>query len=207
MTSDQLSFEMLGAEFTTQSIAGLDEVGRGPLAGPVLAAAVILNPERPIEGLRDSKKLSAAKREQLAELIKLQAASWSFGWASVEEIDALNILQATFLAMVRAVDGLSIRPDHVFVDGNQSPPLKVPCTPIIKGDDKVLAISAASIIAKVERDRYMKEMDSAYPGYGFADHAGYPTPLHLEQLRCLGVTPIHRRSFKPVRQRLAVESL
>ncbi|MBK8970191.1 MAG: ribonuclease HII [Hahellaceae bacterium] len=205
MATEQLSFETLGLDISRQRIAGLDEVGRGPLAGPVLAAAVILDASRPIEGLRDSKKLTALKREALAETIKEQAAAWSFGWASVEEIDTYNILQATFLAMVRAVEGLSIRPDHVFVDGNQSPPLKVPCTPIIKGDDKVLEISAASIIAKVERDRYMQEMDQAYPGYGFADHAGYPTPLHLEQLQCLGVSPIHRRSFKPVRRRLELE--
>jgi ribonuclease HII len=183
-------------------IAGLDEVGRGPLAGPVVAAAVILDPSNPVAGLRDSKKLSAGRREQLDVEIRAKALAWCIGWSTVEEIDALNILQATFLAMSRAVEGLLTKPDHVMVDGNQTPPLPYPCTAIIQGDDKIPAISAASIIAKVARDHYMQQMDDVYPGYGFSKHAGYPTALHLAQLNVLGVSPIHRKSFGPVRRLL-----
>lgn len=179
-------------------VAGVDEVGRGPLAGPVVTAAVILDPERPIEGLNDSKKLSEKRREALAELIKERALAWSLGRAEVEEIDRINILQATLLAMRRAVEGLDPAPEHAMVDGNRCPEL--PCTveAVVKGDGTVAAISAASILAKVSRDREMVELDARYPGYGLAGHKGYPTKVHLEALERLGVTPIHRRSFEPV---------
>ena len=183
---------------TSLLVAGVDEVGRGPLAGPVVTAAVILDPERPIEGLNDSKKLSEKRREALAELIKERALAWSLGRAEVEEIDRINILQATMLAMRRAVEGLDPAPDHAMVDGNRCPEL--PCTveAVVKGDGTVAAISAASILAKVSRDREMVELDARYPGYGLAGHKGYPTKAHLEALERLGVTPIHRRSFGPV---------
>lgn len=180
-------------------IAGVDEVGRGPLAGPVCAAAVVLDPARPIEGLADSKKLSKKRREALEPVIKAQASAWSIGWASVEEIDRLNILQATFLAMRRAVAGLRPPADRALVDGNRLPPLPIPAEAVVKGDDKVPAISAASILAKTARDRLMAEYDRTYPGYGFAVHAGYGTKAHLAALERLGATPIHRRSFAPVR--------
>ncbi len=189
-----------------QKIAGVDEVGRGPLAGPVVAAAVILNPEQRIEGLRDSKKLSEKRREQLAQAIKASALAWSLGRAEVEEIDSLNILQATLLAMQRAVSGLKIVPDHVRIDGNQAPELAYPVTTIIKGDQSDSAIAAASILAKVARDKEMIEMEMRYPGYGFARHKGYPTPQHRQALLTLGITPIHRRSFGPV-QRLLNKNL
>lgn len=183
-------------------IAGVDEVGRGPLAGPVTTAAVILNPAKPIPGLADSKALSEKKRDALAPLIRERALAWAIGQASVEEIDALNILHATMLAMRRAVDGLSIEPELVQVDGNRCPDLVQPCDAIIKGDGKVEAISAASILAKVSRDQLMVELDVDYPGYGLAKHKGYPTKAHLAALDALGVTPIHRRSFGPVKTRL-----
>ncbi len=179
--------------------AGVDEVGRGPLAGPVVAAAVILDPDRVPDGLRDSKKLSARRREALDVEIRGTALAWSLGWASVEEIDTLNILQATFVAMRRAVEGLAMAPDLVLVDGKLVPPLGLPCRAIIQGDALIPAISAASIIAKVARDRHMRELDALHPGYGFAEHAGYPTAAHLESLRHMGVSPVHRRSFRPVR--------
>jgi ribonuclease HII len=179
-------------------VAGVDEVGRGPLAGPVVTAAVILDPDHPIDGLMDSKKLSESRREQLAELIKEYAIAWSLGRAEVEEIDDINILQATMLAMQRAVAGLSPTPDHVLVDGNRCPSLPCSAEAIIKGDGLIPAISAASIIAKVSRDQEMIEMDAKYPGYGLASHKGYPTKAHIEALTELGVTPIHRRSFAPV---------
>jgi ribonuclease HII len=181
-------------------IAGVDEVGRGPLAGPVVTAAVILDPEQPIEGLMDSKKLSESRREMLAEIIKQRALAWSLGRAEVEEIDDINILQATMLAMQRAVAGLSIAPDHVLIDGNRCPSLSCTAEAIIKGDEHIPAISAASIIAKVSRDQEMIEMDAKYPGYGLATHKGYPTKAHIDALTQLGVTPIHRRSFAPVRR-------
>ncbi|NOX76000.1 MAG: ribonuclease HII [Gammaproteobacteria bacterium] len=183
-------------------VAGVDEVGRGPLAGPVVTAAVILDPSRPIIGLADSKKLSEARRESLASIIKQSALSWSLGRAEVEEIDELNILQATLLAMQRAVAGLSIAPNHVLVDGNRCPQLPCSAEAIIKGDGSVPAISAASIIAKVARDREMVVLDKNYPGYGLARHKGYPTKAHIAALVELGVTPIHRRSFAPVRRLL-----
>ena len=186
-------------------IAGVDEVGRGPLAGPVVTAAVILDPEHPIDGLMDSKKLSEAKRESLAEIIKEYSLAWSIGRAEVEEIDEINILQATMLAMQRAVEGLSILPDHVLIDGNRCPQLSCTAEAIIKGDGLVPVISAASIIAKVSRDREMVRLDAQYPGYGLAGHKGYPTKAHMEALTNLGVTPIHRRSFSPVRRALENE--
>ena len=183
----------------TKLIAGVDEVGRGPLAGPVVTAAVILDPNNPIEGLNDSKKLTEKRREQLEPIIKKNALSWSLGRAEAEEIDQINILQATLLAMKRAVEGLDIQPDHALVDGNKAPDLACPVTTIIKGDQSEPAIAAASILAKVARDREMVEMDKKYPGYGLAQHKGYPTKQHQQALMELGVTEIHRRSFKPVK--------
>ena len=183
-------------------IAGVDEVGRGPLAGPVVAAAVILNPQQPITGLKDSKKLSKKKREELTYVIKQQAYAWAIGRAEVEEIDKINILQASLLAMQRAVEQLSTIPDIVLIDGNQKPDLAYPMETIIGGDAKVPAISAASIVAKVTRDTEMLDWDQLYPGYGLAQHSGYPTKQHLQALQTLGVTPIHRKSFKPVSQLL-----
>lgn len=182
-------------------VAGVDEVGRGPLAGAVVTAAVILDPDRPIEGLADSKKLSESRREVLAELIKERALAWAMGRAEVEEIDKLNILQATLLAMQRAVEALQPTPEHALIDGNRCPP-NLPCSAefIIQGDGKVEAISAASILAKVSRDQEMVELDKQYPGYGLAGHKGYPTKAHIQALTELGVTPIHRRTFGPVRR-------
>jgi ribonuclease HII len=183
-------------------VAGVDEVGRGPLAGPVVAAAVILHPERSIPGLADSKKLSEKRREALDPLIREQAHCWSLGRAEVEEIDRINILQASLLAMQRAVASLPISPDRVLVDGNRPPQLDCPVEAIVGGDRLIEAISAASIIAKVARDREMVALDTQYPGYGLAKHKGYPTKAHLAGLETLGVSPIHRRSFGPVRRLL-----
>lgn len=183
-------------------VAGVDEVGRGPLAGPVVAAAVILDPQRPIEGLMDSKMLTEKKREKLSAIIKQQALAWSLGRAEVEEIDRINILQASLLAMQRAVEGLATQPEMALVDGNKLPDLECPAEAIVKGDSKVPAISAASIIAKVARDNEMLELDAQYPGYGLAKHKGYPTKRHLQALEELGVSPIHRVSYKPVKQLL-----
>ncbi|HIZ51944.1 MAG TPA: ribonuclease HII [Candidatus Pseudomonas excrementavium] len=185
-------------------IAGVDEVGRGPLCGAVVTAAVILDPLRPIEGLNDSKKLNEARREELFPLIQERALAWFIARAEVEEIDQLNILHATMLAMQRAVLGLSVRPDRVLVDGNRCPVLPMPSEPVIQGDGRVPAIAAASILAKVARDREMQELELLYPGYGIGKHKGYPTPEHLSSLKLLGATPIHRRSFAPVREALAV---
>ncbi|MCG8018405.1 MAG: ribonuclease HII [Candidatus Thiodiazotropha sp. 'RUGA'] len=185
-----------------QLIAGVDEVGRGPLAGPVVAAAVILHPEQPIKGLADSKKLSEKRRESLDLIIRERAYSWSLGRAEVEEIDRLNILQASLLAMKRAVEGLADVPGHALVDGKHLPQLNCSAEAVIGGDSRVEAISAASIIAKVARDREMVELDLKYPGYGLARHKGYPTKQHLQGLQELGVTPIHRRSFGPVKRLL-----
>ena len=179
-------------------LAGVDEVGRGPLAGPVVAGAVILDPERPIGGLRDSKKLTPARREQLAVQIRDQALAWSLGRAEVEEIDRLNILQASLLAMQRAVAGLPLAPAMALVDGNHCPRLGCEVHAVIRGDARVVGISAASILAKVARDGEMRALDGEYPGYGFAAHKGYPTRSHLDALAELGVTPLHRRSFAPV---------
>jgi ribonuclease HII len=183
-------------------VAGVDEVGRGPLAGAVVAAAVILDPENPIVGLTDSKKLTEKKRETLSIEIKEKALSWAFGRAEIEEIDELNILHATMLAMKRAVEALSITPVHCLIDGNRCPDLNCSSEAIIKGDLKEQAIGAASIIAKVERDHEMEKLDQVYPGYGLAKHKGYPTKFHIQALQELGVTPIHRRSFGPVKKLL-----
>jgi ribonuclease HII len=189
--------------FETEFAAGVDEAGRGPLAGPVCAAAVILDPKRPIEGLNDSKKLSAKRREELAVLIRERAEAWSVAWGSVEEIDAINILQATMAAMRRAVAGLSVRPRLVIVDGNRVPEgLGVPAVALVKGDARAAAISAASILAKTSRDALMRELDEKYPGYGFARHAGYGTAAHIEAIRRLGISPVHRKTFEPVKSML-----
>jgi len=185
-------------------LAGVDEVGRGPLAGPVVAAAVILDPARPVAGLADSKKLSEKRRGELAQEIRESALAWSLGRAEVEEIDRLNILHASLLAMQRAVQGLGLAPEMVLVDGNRCPALDCPAQAVVKGDALVPAISAASIIAKVSRDREMVALDARYPGYGLAQHKGYPSRVHLQALRELGVLPIHRRSYAPVR--LALEN-
>lgn len=187
-----------------QYIAGVDEVGRGPLVGAVVTAAVILDPRNPIEGLADSKKLSEKRRIILAEEIKEKALSWSLGRAEPEEIDELNILQATMLAMQRAVANLSIQPDFVLVDGNRLPTLPMPAQAVIKGDSLVAEISAASILAKVARDLEMIELDKIYPEYYFAKHKGYPTTLHFEKLKQFGVTPYHRKSFSPVSKLLGI---
>lgn len=181
-------------------LAGVDEAGRGPLAGPVIAGAVILDPARPIDGLRDSKRLSATQREKLYLEISEYALAWSVGRADVDEIDRINILQATMLAMQRAVNALQPAAEYVLVDGNRCPELACPSQAVIKGDSRVAAISAASIMAKVTRDREMVEMDSRYPGYGLAQHKGYPSKAHIEALELLGVTPLHRRSYAPVRR-------
>jgi ribonuclease HII len=180
-------------------LAGVDEAGRGPLAGPVVAAAVILDELHPIAGLADSKKLTARQRERLFDEIRAKALCCSIALATVEEIDALNILQATMLAMRRAVEGLRLKPSLVQVDGNRVPPLNVPAQAIVKGDAKVQAISAASILAKVHRDRLCDELHQAFPQYGFDGHKGYPTAEHVAALREHGVTPHHRRSFGPVK--------
>ncbi len=180
-------------------IAGVDEAGRGPLAGPVVAAAVILDPLRPIDGLADSKILSERKRDSLEEIIKACALSWSIGIASVEEIDELNILQATLLAMQRAVNGLAISPDEVLVDGNRLPDLLMPAQAIVKGDSKVKAISAASILAKVARDRMMVAYHQKYPDFSFHIHKGYGTKQHLAEIEQFGFLAIHRKTFNPVR--------
>ncbi|MES9906807.1 MAG: ribonuclease HII [Sedimenticola sp.] len=184
-------------------IAGVDEVGRGPLAGPVVAAAVILDPQRPIVGLADSKKLSEKRRELLADKIRKNALSWALGRAEVEEIEEINILQASLLAMRRAVEALDTTPDHALIDGNRCPVgLLCSAEAIVGGDGSEEAISAASIIAKVARDREMQELDTRYPGYGLARHKGYPTKAHIEALKTLGVSEIHRRSFGPVKRLL-----
>ena len=182
-------------------LAGVDEVGRGPLAGPVIAAAVILDAARPISGLRDSKKLSAARRAELAEIIESQALAVGVGRAEVAEIDALNILRARLLAMERAVANLGVRPDVVYVDGNFTPNVAMPAVAVVGGDDRVESISAASIVAKVIRDREMDRAAAHYPNYGFERHKGYATAAHLEAIERFGPSPLHRRSFAPVRAR------
>jgi len=184
-------------------LAGVDEVGRGPLAGDVVAAAVILDESRPIEGLRDSKKLSAARREELAAEIRERALAFCVASASVAEIDELNILQASLLAMRRAVEALDPQPGYVLVDGNHLPRWRYAAEPVVRGDSSVPAIAAASILAKVHRDRALVALGEQFPGYGFASHKGYPTAAHLEALQVLGVTPVHRRSFGPVKKLLA----
>ncbi|MTC58983.1 ribonuclease HII [Providencia rustigianii] len=186
-------------------IAGVDEVGRGPLVGAVVTAAVILDPNNPIEGLADSKKLTEKKREKLFDEIKEKALCWCLGRAEPNEIDELNILHATMLAMQRAVAGLSITPEFVLVDGNRCPKLSVPSQAVVKGDSLVQEISAASILAKVVRDREMVELDKVFPEYGFAKHKGYPTAYHLEKLAQFGATEFHRKSFAPVRRALDIK--
>lgn len=192
----------LFASATGRVIAGVDEVGRGPLAGDVIAAAVIL-PEYPLLGLTDSKMLSETRRASLFEVIRREARAWALGRSTVAEIDEINILQASLLAMRRAVEALSVQPSLVLVDGNRLPTWPYEARAIVKGDLTEPAISAASILAKVTRDREMVELDRRYPGYGLAAHKGYPTKAHLAALSKLGVSPIHRRSFGPVKRLLA----
>ncbi|MDC0598879.1 ribonuclease HII [Gammaproteobacteria bacterium] len=192
-----LSF-VLTAEQGLQFIAGVDEVGRGPLAGDVVAAAVILDPAKPVAGLNDSKKLSESKRVELSYLIRERAVAFSLGRASVVEIDKINILQASLLAMQRAVESLNIQPDFVYVDGNRCPVWSYQSKAVIKGDSVIQSIAAASILAKVSRDNELIELDKQYPGYGLAQHKGYPTKAHMEALKHLGPCLIHRKSFRPV---------
>ena len=185
-------------------VCGIDEAGRGPLAGTVVAAAVILDPLRPIAGLNDSKKLSEKRRDALAVLIRERAVAWFVASASVEEIDRLNILQATMLAMQRAVAGLAVRPISALVDGNRCPNLDIPCEAIIKGDGKIASIAAASILAKTVRDAEMLGLHEQYPMYGFDRHMGYPTAAHFKALEEHGASPVHRRSFGPVARQLSL---
>lgn len=194
---------LAGTEGSLLRVCGVDEAGRGPLAGPVVAAAVILDPARPIKGLRDSKQLSPLQRERLALLIRERTLSWSIAESSVEEIDRLNILQASLLAMQRAVESLQPSAELALIDGKQVPKLRIVAHAIVGGDAIEPAISAASILAKTHRDGLMRALDVVHPGYGFADHVGYPTPQHLKQLRVLGPCIAHRRSFGPVRALLA----
>lgn len=189
-------------DYAGELICGVDEAGRGPLAGAVFAAAVILDPARPIEGLRDSKKLSEARREALAGEIKRNALAWAVASCSESEIDELNILHASMLAMRRAVEGLKVSPTLALIDGNRCPVMSIRSEAIVQGDDKVPEISAASILAKTARDAALRELHTLYPLYGFDQHKGYPTPLHLERLRMHGVSPVHRRSYAPVRELL-----
>ena len=182
----------------TDLVAGVDEVGRGPLAGPVVAAAVILDPKKPIDGLCDSKKMSANRRLEMSDKIKSNSLAWSLGRAEVKEIDEINILQASLLAMKRAIELLNIEPDIVLVDGNYTPSVNFKKKAIVKGDSFISEISAASIIAKVERDNEMIALDEIYPGYGFSSHKGYPTKQHIESLKRLGITDIQRITFSPV---------
>ncbi|ASA55087.1 ribonuclease HII [Vibrio gazogenes] len=188
-----------------QRFAGVDEVGRGPLVGDVVTAAVILDPARPILGLTDSKKLSEKKRLALFPEIQEKAVAWAIGRCSAQEIDQINILQATMLAMQRAVDALPVTAEFVLVDGNRIPSLSVPAAAVVKGDLRVAEISAASILAKVTRDQEMMLLDQQYPNYGFAQHKGYPTKAHLEAIERYGVIDVHRRSFKPVRRILDLD--
>jgi ribonuclease HII len=190
-------------DYENELICGVDEAGRGPLAGPVTAAAVILDPNRPILGLRDSKKLSEAQRDALAIEIKEKALAWAIAECSEQEIDELNILQATMLAMRRAVEALSLTPTLALIDGNRCPVMSVRSEAIVKGDDKVPAISAASILAKTARDKVLAQLHAQYPEYAFDQHKGYPTALHLARLREFGVTPVHRKSYGPVKLFLA----
>lgn len=186
---------------------GADEAGRGPIAGPVFAAAVILDPDRPIAGLKDSKKLSEHRRDELAVEIKQYARAWAIAQCSIQEIDELNILHASMLAMKRAIESLPIKPELALIDGNRCPKLAIAAKAIVKGDDKVPAISAASILAKTARDAVMLDLHRQYPEYGFDRHKGYPTAFHLEQLSIHGVSPVHRKTYAPVRKILELESL
>ena len=194
------SFETLAAtEHHANLICGVDEAGRGPWAGPVSAAAVILDLNDIPEGLNDSKKLSVKKRDLLAPLIKEKAIAWSVAMVDAETIDEINILQATFLAMKNAIKGLKIQPDFALIDGNRAPSLDIPCQTIIKGDSLSCSIAAASILAKTERDKLMTEADKLYPQYGFAKNAGYGVPAHIKALKEHGICPLHRKSYKPIR--------
>jgi ribonuclease HII len=195
---------MLELIFPAGLVCGIDEAGRGPLAGPVVAAAVILDPARPIPGLNDSKKLSEKKRLVLAELIRERAIAWAVAEASVEEIDRINILQASLLAMQRAVAGLAVRPTSALVDGNRCPKLEIPTEAIIQGDGKIASIAAASILAKTVRDAGMRVLHAQYPQYGFDRHMGYPTAAHFKALEEHGASPVHRRSFGPVAKQLSL---
>ncbi|EWH11305.1 ribonuclease HII [Catenovulum agarivorans DS-2] len=195
----QVEFDFSASQ-NYQLVAGVDEVGRGPLVGNVVAAAVILDPSKPIEGLRDSKKLSEKKRILLEAEIKQKALCWCVAVASPEEIDQINILQASFLAMKRAVEGLTLQPEFCYVDGNKLPELTMPAEAIVKGDDRVPAISAASILAKQARDQEMYDLAKLYPDYQFNKHKGYPTAAHLDIIQKLGVLPQYRKSFKPVQR-------
>ena len=185
-------------------VCGIDEAGRGPLAGPVVAAAVILDPARPIPGLNDSKKLSEKKRLVLVEMIRERAIAWAVAEASVEEIDRINILQASLLAMQRAVAGLAVRPISALIDGNRCPQLNIPAEAIIQGDGKIASIAAASILAKTVRDAGMRVLHAQYPQYGFDRHMGYPTAAHFKALEEHGASPVHRRSFGPVAKQLSL---
>ena len=185
-------------------VAGVDEAGRGPLAGPVVAAAVILDDLKPIKGLNDSKKLSAVRRAELTVRIRADALSWAVAEASVDEIDRLNILYATLLAMQRAVAGLAVRPERVLVDGNRCPRLDIPVEAVVRGDGKIAAIAAASILAKTVRDAGMRALHEHYPQYGFDRHMGYPTAAHFQALEEHGASPVHRRSFGPVAKQLSL---
>jgi len=191
-------------DYANELICGVDEAGRGPLAGPVFAAAVILDPAKIIVGLRDSKKLTAARRDMLAIRIKADALAWSIAQCSEAEIDTLNILQASMLAMRRAIEGLHIQPTLALIDGNRCPVIAIRTEAIIKGDDKVPAISAASILAKTGRDAALMVLHQQYPQYAFDQHKGYPTALHMERLRAHGVSPVHRRTYAPVRALLSI---
>ncbi|HEX7965948.1 MAG TPA: ribonuclease HII [Gammaproteobacteria bacterium] len=184
----------------TMVVAGVDEAGRGPLAGPVMAAAVVLDTARPIRGLKDSKLLDPERREELAAQIRERSRAWAVAWADHEEIDRINILQASLLAMARAVAALAIEPEQIFVDGNQLPPVRQKVTTVVQGDLKLPAIGAASILAKVERDAAMRRLHAIYPQYGFDEHKGYSTPAHLAALNAHGACAVHRRSFEPVRR-------
>ena len=192
---------------STILIAGVDEVGRGPLAGAVYAAAVILDPQRPIEGLADSKTISEKKREQLSVNIKQSALAWAIASASAEEIDNINILQASLLAMKRAIEQLQPAPEKILVDGLYLPDIAIQGEAVIKGDSKHACISAASILAKVARDEELYRLDSIFPDYGFALHKGYPTKLHIEKIQQHGVLPIHRKTFGPVKKLLQAKSI
>ena len=185
-------------------VCGVDEAGRGPLAGPVVAAAVILDPARPIPGLNDSKKLSEKKRDALALLIRERAIAWAVAEASIEEIDRLNILYASMLAMQRAVAALSVRPESAMVDGNRCPKMDIPCEAVVKGDGKIASIAAGSILAKTVRDAGMLVLHAQYPMYGFDRHMGYPTAAHFAALEAHGASPVHRRSFAPVAKQLSL---
>lgn len=197
-----LNLPLFDVAWQGEVICGVDEAGRGPLAGPVYAAAVILDESKPLDGLRDSKKLTEAKRDALAELIKEQALAWSIAFCTEQEIDDINILQASMLAMRRAVEGLKVLPTLALIDGNRCPVMPIRAEAIVKGDDKVLAISAASILAKTARDAVCREMHVQYPQYAFDQHKGYPTALHLARLREYGVSPVHRKSYGPVKSLL-----